>query len=187
MSQNSRNDSIWVFNAGMNFAGNPKWLFAYIQYKRPDIQAHWLCDDDQTIALVRRQGWSAHRYDSPAARRIMRQAGVYVVENYLVSGIGAWVALLVAVIITAGFIPTMLGKGSLDLVVSKPVGRPRLLLYKYLGGLTFILLLTAYAAAGVWVAIGVRTGIWAPNFLLVIPILTFYFAVLYSVSTLAAG
>ena len=82
MSQNSRNDSIWVFNAGMNFAGNPKWLFAYIQYKRPDIQAHWLCDDDQTIALVRRQGWSAHRYDSPAARRIMRQAGVYVVENF---------------------------------------------------------------------------------------------------------
>jgi hypothetical protein len=123
--------------------------------------------------------------DVPGFHIPLRQ-GVYVVENNLVSGIGAWVALLVAVIITAGFIPTMLAKGSLDLIVSKPVGRPRLLLYKYLGGLTFILLLTAYAATGVWVATGVRTGIWAPNFLLVIPILTFYFAVLYSVSTLAA-
>lgn len=78
----SRNNNIWVFNAGMNFSGNPKWLFAYIQMKRHDIQAHWLCDDDQTITLVRRQGFSAQRFDSSAGRSLMRQAGVYVVEQF---------------------------------------------------------------------------------------------------------
>lgn len=124
-------------------------------------------------------------FDLPGFHVSLRQ-GVYLTENYLVNGIGAWVALLVAVIITAGFIPTMLGKGSLDLLVSKPIGRTRLLLYKYLGGLTFIFLLTTYAVVGVWLAVGLRSGLWSPNFLAVIPLLTFYFAVLYAVSTLAA-
>lgn len=82
MSSNRRNNNVWVFNAGMNFSGNPKWLFAYIQMKRRDIQAHWLCDDDTTIALVRQQGFSAQRFDSPAGRSLMRKAGVYVVENF---------------------------------------------------------------------------------------------------------
>jgi CDP-glycerol glycerophosphotransferase (TagB/SpsB family)/FMN phosphatase YigB (HAD superfamily) len=82
MSHDARNQKIWVFNAGLSFAGNPKWLFAYIQQHRPDIQAHWLCDDDRTVALVRRQGWSAHRYNAPIARVLMRQAGIYVVEQF---------------------------------------------------------------------------------------------------------
>ena len=124
-------------------------------------------------------------FDLPGFHISLRE-GVYLTENYIINGIGAWIVLLVAVIITAGFIPTMLGKGSLDLLVSKPIGRTRLLVYKYLGGLTFVLLLTAYTVFGVWVAIGLRSGLWSPNFLAVIPLLTFYFAVLYAVSTLAA-
>jgi ABC-type transport system involved in multi-copper enzyme maturation permease subunit len=96
------------------------------------------------------------------------------------------VLLLVSVIITAGFIPNMLAKGSLDLIVSKPVGRVRLLLYKYVGGLLFILILTTFTVVGVWLAIGARTGIWTTNFLAIVPILTFYFAVLYAVSATAA-
>jgi len=82
MSSNQRNNNLWVFNAGMTFSGNPKWLFAYIQMKRRDIQAHWLCDDDATIALVRQQGFNAQRFDSTAGRALMRKAGVYVVEQF---------------------------------------------------------------------------------------------------------
>ena len=48
------------------------------------------------------------------------------------------------------------------------------------------LILTAFTVGGVWVAIGLRTGFWTPHFLAVIPLLTFYFAILYAVSTLAA-
>ncbi|QDU19064.1 ABC transporter permease [Urbifossiella limnaea] len=124
-------------------------------------------------------------FDPPGITPSLRD-GVYLTEDYLVNGIGAWVLLLVSVVITAGFIPTMLAKGSLDLIVSKPIGRTRLLVYKYLGGLMFIFLLTAYTVLGVWLVIGLRSGLWSPNFLMVIPLLTFFFAVLYAVSTLAA-
>ena len=124
-------------------------------------------------------------YEIPYFYTSLRQ-GVYVMEKYLVNGAGSWVLLFVAIIITAGFIPSMLAKGSLDLLVSKPVGRTRLLLYKYIGGLTFVLILTTVTVVGVWLAIGIRSGIWTPNFLAIIPILTFYFAVLYAVSTTVA-
>ena len=113
--------------------------------------------------------------------------GAYFIEKWLVNGAGSWVLLFVAVIITAGFIPSMMAKGSLDLLVSKPIGRTRLLIYKYVGGLTFVLVLTAFTVLGVWLMIGMRTGLWGMNFLAIIPILTFYFAVLYAVSTLAAA
>lgn len=112
--------------------------------------------------------------------------GAYFIEKWLVNRVGAWVALVVSVIITAGFVPNMLAKGSLDLLVSKPIGRSRLLVYKYVGGLTFVFLLAAFTALGVWLAIGLRTGLWTAHFLALVPIITFYFAILYAVSTLAA-
>lgn len=124
-------------------------------------------------------------YEIPHVYISLRE-GVYVMEKWLVNGAGAWVLLFVAVVITAGFIPNMLAKGSLDLMVSKPIGRTRLLVYKYIGGLTFVLILTTATVGGVWLAIGARSGIWTPHFLAIIPILTLYFAVLYAVSALVA-
>lgn len=112
--------------------------------------------------------------------------GVYFLEKWLVNFVGALVTLLVSVVITAAFIPNMIRKGAFDLYISKPISRPLLLVYKYLGGLLYILILTAVTVGGVWAAIGLRTGIWTPHFLALIPLLTFYFAILYSVSTLAA-
>lgn len=123
--------------------------------------------------------------DAPLFTTSLR-GGVYLMENYLVSGAGAWVILFISVVITAGFIPNLLQKGSLDLAISKPISRSRLLVYKYIGGLTFTVLLTAFTVGGAYLAIGVRTGMWNHNFLLVIPILTCYFAILYAVSVLAA-
>jgi ABC-type transport system involved in multi-copper enzyme maturation permease subunit len=103
-----------------------------------------------------------------------------------VVGIGSWVALLVSVIITAFFIPNMLRKGTVDLLLVKPIRRWALLVYKYIGGLTFIFLNTTVAIIGIWLALGLRSGIWANRFLLMIFILTFFFAILYAVSTLFA-
>lgn len=111
---------------------------------------------------------------------------IYVLEDQIVNGIGAGISLMIAVVITAFFIPNLVRKGSLDLIIAKPIGRVRLLLYKYLGGLTFILLLSAVNFGGTWVILGLRSGHWDPRFLLAIPMLTFTFALLYSVSTLVA-
>jgi ABC-type transport system involved in multi-copper enzyme maturation permease subunit len=104
----------------------------------------------------------------------------------LVLGVGSWVAVLLGVIITSFFIPNMLQKGTIDLLLVKPIGRSLLLLFKFVGGLTFIFLANAFAILGVWLVLGMRSGIWANWMLLLIPLLTFFFAILYSISTLVA-
>src|SRR5262249_43492493 len=80
----------------------------------------------------------------------------------------------------------MLSKGSIDLLISKPIGRAQLLIYKYVGGLTFIFLFSCVSIGGVWLVLALRSGYWDPSFLVVIPVLTFTFAILYAVSTLVA-
>ncbi|MCI0461341.1 MAG: ABC transporter permease subunit [Gemmataceae bacterium] len=98
--------------------------------------------------------------------------------------IGSLVTLLVSIIITAFFIPNMLRKGAVDVLLTKPIHRWSLLVYKYIGGLTFIFINTTVAIVGIWLALGLRSGIWANSFLLMIFVYTFFFAILYAVSAL---
>ncbi|MBN9519064.1 ABC transporter permease subunit [bacterium] len=112
--------------------------------------------------------------------------GLSFIQDQLVNGIGSAVALMISVVITAFFIPNLLRKGSVDLLIAKPIGRVQLLVYKYVGGLTFIFLIACVAVGGVWLATGVRSGSWDPSFLMVIPVLTFTFAILYAVSVVVA-
>ncbi|MBI3412326.1 MAG: ABC transporter permease [Planctomycetes bacterium] len=109
---------------------------------------------------------------------------VYWIENRLVNGAGGWLVVLLAVVVTAPFVPNMLRKGTVDFIVSKPIRRPALLAFKYIGGLTFVFLNALIAIGGIWFVLGLRTGIWAPGFLVSVLIITFFFAVLYAVSTL---
>jgi ABC-type transport system involved in multi-copper enzyme maturation permease subunit len=104
----------------------------------------------------------------------------------LVLWIGSLATLLTAVIITAFFIPNMLRKGTVDLLLVRPIARWALLVYKYIGGLTFVFINTAVAVVGIWLAMGVRSGVWANSFLLLILVYTFFFAILYAVSALFA-
>ncbi len=90
--------------------------------------------------------------------------------------------MVITVIATSSFVPNMLQKGTLDLVLARPISRVRLLLYKYVGGLWFILLFSCVLITGCWLGISVQTGYWNPWFLLSIGTLTCIFAVLYSVS-----
>jgi ABC-type transport system involved in multi-copper enzyme maturation permease subunit len=111
---------------------------------------------------------------------------MYIIQDVIINGLGAALALLIGLIITAFFIPNMLRKGSIDLLVSKPIGRTQLLLYKYVGGLTFVFLVTTFCVGGIWLVMALRSGFWGVQFLAVIPILTFTFAIVYAVSTLMA-
>lgn len=113
-------------------------------------------------------------------------ATLWGIEDVIINRIGGAFALLIGLIITAFFIPNMLRKGSVDLLISKPIGRSRLLVYKYIGGLTFMFLVSAFTVGGIWFVLAARSGYWNPGFLMAIPLLTFTFAILYAISTLAA-
>jgi hypothetical protein len=111
---------------------------------------------------------------------------LWIIEEQIINGFGATFTLLIGVVITGFFIPNMLRKGALDLLITKPISRPALLIYKYIGGLTYMLILTVTTVGGIWLVLALRSGFWDVNFLFLIPILTFTFAILYAFSTLIA-
>jgi ABC-type transport system involved in multi-copper enzyme maturation permease subunit len=78
----------------------------------------------------------------------------------------------------------MLRKGTLDLLLSKPIQRVSLLIYKFIGGLTFMFLNTVVIMVGLWLAIGMQTGVWVGSLLACILVYTFQFAIFYAISTL---
>jgi ABC-type transport system involved in multi-copper enzyme maturation permease subunit len=108
---------------------------------------------------------------------------VHTIQDFLVGTLGAGVAMLIATIVTAFFIPNMLRKGSVDLLIAKPIHRTVLLIYKFIGGLTFMFLNTVVIVVGIWVVLGMRSGLWAPAFLISIFTMTYQFAIFYAVST----
>ena len=55
-------------------------------------------------------------YDVPFLMMSPREY-IYLIEKWLINGAGAWLLLAVSVVVTAGFVPNMLGKGTIDLLV----------------------------------------------------------------------
>ena len=73
--------NIWVFNAGLTFGGNPKWLFIYINKYRPDIRAFWLCTEQDTVDYINALGYRAFLYSSEEGIIVASASGVYVTEQ----------------------------------------------------------------------------------------------------------
>jgi ABC-type transport system involved in multi-copper enzyme maturation permease subunit len=111
---------------------------------------------------------------------------LYTIQDVLISWVGGLVIILIAVIVTSFFIPNMLRPGSVVMLLSKPISRTTLLLFKYLGGLFFVLILTTFMVGGVWLITGIRAGVWAPGVFIVIPLMCLSFAILYAISTVTA-
>lgn len=111
---------------------------------------------------------------------------LHTIQDYVISWIGGMIIMLIAVIVTSFFIPNMLRPGSVVMLLSKPISRTTLLLFKYLGGLFFVLILATFMVGGVWLITGIRAGVWAPGVFVVIPLMTLSFAILYAISTVTA-
>lgn len=80
----------------------------------------------------------------------------------------------------SSFIPSMLEKGSIDLLLSKPISRTNILLGKFTGGVLLIFLCLSYLIGFVWLILSLKTGYWHFPFLLSILLMTFSFAVIFS-------
>ena len=107
--------------------------------------------------------------------------------QFLLAGFIADTAgVLLALVWTAGFLPTFLEPRNLTVLVSKPVPRWSLLLGKYLGVLGFVAVQATFLVVGTWLALLLRTGVGEPRYLLCVPILLVHFAVFFSVTVLLA-
>ncbi len=88
--------------------------------------------------------------------------------------------LFISIFSVANFIPQMTEKGSIDLLLSKPVSRAQIILGKFFGGTVMVFVNIAYLIVGLWLLIGLKFGDWDSSFLLAIFTITFAFAILYS-------
>ena len=85
---------------------------------------------------------------------------------------------------SAGLIPRVLEPGRIELILSKPVSRTHLLLGRFAGNVVVVAGNVCYLVVGVWVILGIKTGIWKPNFLIAILTTIFTFSVLLTVVVL---
>jgi ABC-type transport system involved in multi-copper enzyme maturation permease subunit len=94
----------------------------------------------------------------------------------------AWFAVALALLSTANIFPEFLAEGSIGISLSKPVGRVRLFLLKYLGGLMFVALQVGIFSLIVFLALGVRLGEWNFTVFWAVPVVTFVFSLIYAVA-----
>lgn len=111
---------------------------------------------------------------------------VHFLQLLLAGGVADALGVLLALVWTAGFLPTFLESGSVAVLLAKPAPRWVLLLGKYLGVLSFVAFQTSVFIGGTWLALGLRTGIWDMAYLLCVPLLLLQFAVFFAVSALVA-
>lgn len=96
----------------------------------------------------------------------------------------SWIAVILAIISTGTIFPSWLQEGAIDLYLAKPIGRVRLFLTQYLGGLLFVAAQVAIFSLGCFLVIGFRAGTWAFSVFLAVPIVTLMFSYLFAFSTL---
>jgi ABC-type transport system involved in multi-copper enzyme maturation permease subunit len=111
---------------------------------------------------------------------------VHLLQLLLAGGVADALGILLALTWTAGFLPAFLEPSAASVLLSKPAPRWSLLVGKYLGVLAFVAFQATVFVAGTWCALGLRTGVWSPGYLLCIPLLLLHFAIFFSCSAFIA-
>jgi ABC-type transport system involved in multi-copper enzyme maturation permease subunit len=96
-------------------------------------------------------------------------------------GLGATVLALISV---GAVFPDFLTGGSIDLYLSKPIGRLRLFLTKYLAGLLFVALQVFVFCVASFFVMGIRGRTWQWGIFLAVPLVVLFFSYLYCVCVL---
>jgi ABC-type transport system involved in multi-copper enzyme maturation permease subunit len=122
----------------------------------------------------------------PVPWNTYRDDAVRYLEFVLLGLIADSGGILLALIWTAGFLPTFLEAGNASVLLAKPVPRWSLLVGKYLGVLVFVAFQAVLFVGGVWCALGIKTGVWHGTAWLALPVLLLHFGVFFSFSALLA-
>lgn len=109
--------------------------------------------------------------------------------TYLFSNIGiklwlTWGATILAIISTSSLIPDLVTSGSIELSLSKPIGRLRLFLTKYAAGLLFVAAQVVIFSLGAFLVIGLRGGKFSPSVFLAVPMVVAIYSFLFCVCAL---
>ena len=109
--------------------------------------------------------------------------GLVFAAEAFVAGAAYWVGILLALFATGGLVASMLERGQVDLLLSKPLSRAQVLGGRLFGVGAMMLALLVYLLGAVWLVMTLKTGVWNPRFLLAIGVVFAMFAVVYGVVT----
>jgi ABC-type transport system involved in multi-copper enzyme maturation permease subunit len=98
----------------------------------------------------------------------------------------ATVGLVLALMATSTLFPTMLQKGSIDLLLCRPIPRWFVITARFIGGVSIMAFNAAYLFFGIWVVLGWKSGIWNQGFPLSTVLAVFAFITLFSVVMLVS-
>jgi len=108
-----------------------------------------------------------------------------VVDGIMDTMLG-WVGVILSLIATAGFFPSLMRRGTVDVMLSKPIARWQLFLGKYFGSMAFVAVHATIFVVLTFLVCGIRWGVWLPGYLLSIPLIVILFSYLYCISVLVA-
>jgi len=89
--------------------------------------------------------------------------------------------ILISLFATASLFPSMQEKGTIDLLLSKPISRTGIIVAKFLGNLAIVAFNIFFLIFGVWLVLSVKTGIWNIGFLVSGLTITVSYAVLLTI------
>ena len=115
-----------------------------------------------------------------------KEDSVRFLQVWLAGLVAGTAGIFLAIIWTAGFLPTFLDPNHATVLLAKPVPRWSLLLGKSLGVMTFVAIHTTIFVVGTWLALGIATGEFDVRYLLAIPVLLLHFGVFFSFSAMLA-
>ena len=95
-----------------------------------------------------------------------------------------WIATILALVTTAGIIPSLISSGVIDSMIAKPISRSRLFLTRFATGLLFAFLQVALFSTAAFLVIGIRGGEWLWTTFLAIPIVIAFYSYLFSIMAL---
>jgi len=131
---------------------------------------------DGSLASVRLFGQSEEA-------QISLEQLVFAIES-VVAGAAYWIGILLALFASAPLFTTLVDEGHIDLLLSKPMARWKLLGGHVAGVWGTMLGLVLYLLGGVWLLMSIKSGVWNPQFLLAIFLVVGLFAVMYGVVVL---
>jgi ABC-type transport system involved in multi-copper enzyme maturation permease subunit len=95
-----------------------------------------------------------------------------------------WIAAILALVSVASMVPDFISSGSIELALSKPLGRARLFVTKYLAGLLFVTLQVLVFTGAAYLVIGIRGKAWEEGLFWAVPLTVLCFSYIYSICVL---
>lgn len=125
------------------------------------------------------EGWGA---DDEQARELVAALAIKLIADpYL-----GWIGVIMALVATASIFPSLMERGAIDLVLSKPISRSSVFMGKYLGAMVFVLVQSVVFIGATFLVIGTRWHQWLWGYLWLIPLMVLLFSYVFAFSALFA-